>query len=133
MTNKAFLGSKLNLAQTISNMTRSKISISLLGKTDSLETRLKKSSSKVGPKNPFYGRGPGIKALDLATESTGIKVYVYDVATFSLVNNQPFKSIRAATKDMPISPNSLACKIDDNKPFKGYYYFSSPQITKPSK
>jgi len=81
--------------------------------------------------NPFYGIGPGIKALDLAAEKAGIKVYVYDIINFSLVNDKPFRSIRLAAKSMPISEGTLPSKLNTGKPFKGYYYFTEPQTAAP--
>ena len=55
--------------------------------------------------NPFYCKGPGIKALDLAAAKAGTKIYVYDITKFSLVNNKPFlrSSFRRASKVLPIS------------------------------
>jgi hypothetical protein len=50
----------------------------LQDRTDSEITRARKSKSKQGENNPFYGKGPGIKALDIAAEKAGTKVYVYD-------------------------------------------------------
>lgn len=37
-------------------------------------------------------------------------VYVYDVATFTLVNNEPFRSHRDTAKHMPISTSTLPLK-----------------------
>jgi group I intron endonuclease len=111
----------------ISRLTRSKISESLRGRKDSEITRAKKSKSRKGILNPFYRKGPGIKALDIAAEKAGTKIYAYDVTNFNLVNNEPFRSIRKASKILPISANSLSKKLDTGKPFKGYYYYSKPQ------
>ena len=80
----------------LSLLTRSKISLSLRGRKDTEETRRKKSMSRLGKLNPFFGTGPGLKALDLAAEKSGTKVYVYDVDTFTLVNSKPFRSLRMA-------------------------------------
>lgn len=112
----------------ISLLTRSKISKTLIGRKDSEITRTKKSISRKGILNPFYCKGPGIKALDIAAEKAGTKIYVYDITKFNLVNNKPFRSIRSAAKVLPISANTLSKKLDTNKPFKGYYYYSKPQI-----
>ena len=112
---------------TISRLTRSKISETLTGRKDSEITRAKKSVSRKGILNPFYLKGPGIKALDIAAEKAGTKIYVYDITKFSLVNNKPFRSIRSASKVLPISANTLSKKLDTGKPFKGYYYYSKPQ------
>ncbi len=85
----------------------------------------------MGSLNPFFGVGPGIKALDLAAELADIKIYVYDVATFSLVQKKPFRSMRAASTTMSISRSTLTKKMDTNKPIKGYYYFYTPQFAQP--
>jgi len=55
----------------LSLLTRAKFSASLQGRTDSEITRARKSNSKQGVNNPFYGKGPGIKALDIAAEKAG--------------------------------------------------------------
>lgn len=111
----------------ISRLTRFKISQTLIGRKDSEITRAKKSVSRKGILNPFYGKGPGIKALDVAAEKAGTKIYVYDITKFSLVNNKPFRSIRRASKFLPISASTLSKKLDTDKPFKGFYYYSKPQ------
>jgi hypothetical protein len=98
-----------------------------MGRFDSLETRMKKSS--IGPLNPFYGKGPGKKALDLAAQKLGTVIYVYDAQTLQLVNGKPFRSIRATCKDMPISPNSLMIQLDTGKAFKGYLYYSKSSFS----
>jgi len=98
----------------LSLLTRSKISVSLTGRKDSDITRAKKSKAQKGVLNPFYllllfqqsceqkGVGPGKKALDLAAEKSGTKIYVYDAENFILVNSKPFRSIRMTAKFMPI-------------------------------
>jgi group I intron endonuclease len=111
----------------LSVLTRAKISASLQGRTDSEITRVRKSNSKQGVNNPFYGKGPGIKALDIAAEKAGTKVYVYDATNFTLVSGGPFRSIRMAAELTHISARSLARKLDTGKPFKGYYYYSHLQ------
>ena len=116
---------------TLSLLTRSKISATLTGRKDSVETRAKMSESQKGAKNPFYGKGPGAKALDIAAEKAGTKVFVYDAKDFILVNGQPFRSLRMVTKIMPISNSTLPSKLDTGKPFKGYYYYTSPQTKAP--
>ena len=74
----------------LSLLTPAKISASLMGRQDSLETRDRKSKSKQGANNLFFGKGPGIKALNLAAEKAGIKVYAYDTSSFTLVNGKAF-------------------------------------------
>lgn len=111
-----------------SMMTKAKISVALTGRVDTLATRKKKSVSRIGPLNPFFGKGPGIKALNKAAELAGTQVYVYDATTFALVNNSPFRSIRATGAVMPISTSTLPKKIDTGLQFKGYYYYSTPQL-----
>jgi group I intron endonuclease len=114
-----------------SMLTRSKISARLTGRKESDSTRAKKSAANIGLLNPFYGKGPGIKALNAAAEKAGFKVYVYDAATFTLVDGQPFRSLRTVAKVIPIGHSTLPRKLDTGKPFKGYYYFSSPQAKAP--
>ena len=113
-------------SKTISLLTRSKISETLKGRKDSDITRTKKSESRKGILNPFYGKGPGIKALDLAAEKTGTKIYAYDTTNLNLVNNVPFRSIRNTSKELPISPNTLVKILDSGKSFKGFIYYSKP-------
>lgn len=117
---------------TLSLLTRSKISATLTGRKDSDETRAKKSESRKGTLNPFYGKGPWVRAIDAAAELAGTKVYVYDVPSFNLVNGKPFRSIRATVEAMPVGASTLPSKLDTGKPFKGYYYYSSAQTTAPS-
>jgi group I intron endonuclease len=112
-------------------LTRSKISITLTGRKDSVETRAKKSKAITGSNNPFFGKGPGKKALDIAAELSGTKVYVYDVSTFSLVNGNPFRNIRDTIKAMPISNSALVKRLDTGKTFKGYYYYTTEQMVRP--
>jgi group I intron endonuclease len=114
-----------------SSLTRSKISMTMMGKKDSDATRAKKSIAMTGVNNPFYGIGPGKKASDLAAELSGTKVYAYDLATFSLVNGKPFRSIRDTAKSMPISDSTLATRLNSGKVFKGYYYYTSEQTAPP--
>lgn len=77
--------------------------------------------------NPFYGKGPGKVALDVAAEKNGIRIFVYDSENFSLVNGLPFRSIRIAAKNISISAKTISSYINTNKPFKGYYYYSKAQ------
>ena len=106
---------RLNL---VSLLTRSKMSATLSGCKDSDETRAKKSEARKGRKNPFFDKGPGIKALDIAAEKKGTKVYAYDANNFTLVDGAPFRSIRMITKIMPVSNSILPFKLDTGKPFK---------------
>lgn len=115
----------------LSLLTRSKISVSLTGRKDSDITRAKKSKAQKGVLNPFYGVGPGKKALDLAAEKSGTKIYVYDAENFILVNSKPFRSIRMTAKFMPISEGTLPSKLNTGKSFKGYYYYTNPQKVAP--
>ena len=115
----------------LSLLTRSKISLSLTGKKDSEDTRTKKSISRLGELNPFFKKGPGEKALKIAAEKAGTKVYVYDFETFTLVNGKPFRSLRKAADAMPISHSTLPIKLNTGKPFKGYYYYTLPQLVSP--
>jgi group I intron endonuclease len=101
----------------LSLLTRAKISAALTGRIDSERTRAKKSKIQIGALNPFFGKGPGIKALDKAAEMAGTKVYAYYADTFTLVNNKPFRSLRSTSKSLPISDNTLTKKIDTGKPW----------------
>jgi hypothetical protein len=87
---------------------------------------------RTGKLNHYYGKSLPKATLDAAVTVTGQPVYVYDAAAFTLVNNTPFRSIRDAAKQMPISPNTLTNKLDTNIAFKGYYYYTKPQIAKPT-
>jgi hypothetical protein len=51
---------------TLSLRTRSKISATLTGRKDTDATRAKKSASRMGSLNPFFGIGPGITAVEAA-------------------------------------------------------------------
>jgi len=82
----------------------------------------------MGALNPFFG---GIEAVNKAAEMKGTKVYAYSADTFTLVNGKPFRSVRSTSSVMPISPMTLTSKLDTGKPFKGYYYFTTPQVNKP--
>jgi group I intron endonuclease len=55
------------VSTSLSLLTRSKISASLKGRKESEFTRATKSKAQKGILNPFYGIGPGIKALDLCS------------------------------------------------------------------
>jgi hypothetical protein len=63
---------------TMSLLTRFKISASLKGRKETYSTRAKKSESRKGSLNPFFDKGPGLKAVEAAAELSGTKVYVYD-------------------------------------------------------
>jgi len=71
------------------------------------------------------------KTLDAAAELKGSIVYVHYQDKFELVNNKPFRSIREAVKQLPISANTLTKYLDSGIPFKEFYYFSSAQLSKP--
>ena len=90
--------------------------------------------------NPFLlrSKGPGIKALDIAAEKAGTKIYVYDITKFSLVNNKPFRSILPCQRQgvrqkfylfqlTHYLKNWTASYGSKSKPFKGYFYYSKPQ------
>lgn len=124
---------------SISILTRSKISLAIKGTKDSEVTRMKKRESRMGNLNPFFGKGPGILAINKAAELSGTKVYVYtmiDNETSSLDAEKSttktlvysFRRIRATCKVMPISPTTLSNQLDRNLPFKGYYYYRDKQV-----
>jgi len=110
-----------------------KIGAASLGRTASVETRAKLSSSRTGSKHPYYGKSLPMHILDTAASLSGTPIYVYDEERFSLVNGVPFRSIRDTAKYLPISPVTLPKKLNTNKPFKGYYYYSLAQPFKPKK
>jgi group I intron endonuclease len=91
---------------------------------ESLKTRNKKSIRILGKNNPFFGKGPGIVALNKAAYINGTKIYVYNANNISLVEGSPFRSIRIASKSLPISANTLSKVLDTGKIFKNYYYYS---------
>ncbi|WP_460624620.1 hypothetical protein [Isoptericola nanjingensis] len=109
----------------LSVLTRSKISLALTGRKDSDSTRARKSVGKIGPKNHNYGTGPSKATLDAAAEMNGKTVYVYTENSFTLVTGAPFRSIRLAAKTMGIGATTLTTKLDTNKAYKGYYYYTS--------
>jgi len=89
------------------------------------------SLSKTGKLNYWHGKILHKKTLDAAAELKGSIVYVYYQDKFELVNNRPFRSIRDAVKHLPISGNTLTKYLDSGISFKGFYYFSSAQLSKP--
>jgi len=116
----------------MSELTKLKISKSLLQKGPvSLETRKKMSLSKTGELNYWHSKILHKKTLDAAAELKGTKIYVYSQDKFKLINNKPFRSIREAVKQLPISANTLSKYLDSGNSFKGFYYLSSAQLSKP--
>lgn len=116
----------------MSELTKLKISKSLLQKgLVSLETRKKMSLSKTGELNYWHSKILHKKTLDAAAELKGTKIYVYSQDKFKLINNKPFRSIREAVKQLPISANTLSKYLDSGNSFKGFYYLSSAQLSKP--
>jgi group I intron endonuclease len=107
-----------------SDLTRLKISQSLLGKTLSSPTKQKMSKSRLGEKNHYWKKSVSKLTLDAAAAVLGKPIYVYKEKDFELVNGKPFRSIRDAVKNLPISQTTLPKKLDSNKPFKGYYYYT---------
>lgn len=119
------------MSNVVSALTRSKISATLVGRKDSDATRARKSAAQQGVKHRLYGKPLPLAMLDKAAELKGTKVYVYDITTFSLINGKPFRSIRSAAKQMPISPMKLTSILNSNVSFKGYYYYTSHKDTRP--
>lgn len=95
-----------------------------MGRKDSEVTRMIKSKSRMGDLNPFFGKGSGIAALNKAAEMAGTKVYVYSAENFAFVNL--FRSLRSTCSVIPISYGTLVSKLDTDKSFKGYYYYTNP-------
>jgi group I intron endonuclease len=79
--------------KSISAETKSKISESLKGNTHSTETKEKMSLSKVGKKNPNFGKSHSTEAKMKMSTAQGIPVFVYSKDGL-LVNN--FISARQA-------------------------------------
>jgi group I intron endonuclease len=109
----------------MSPITRNKISTALKGKIVTLETREKISKSRSGWANYYYGKRLHSSTLLAAKNARGKVVYVYNEKDMHLVNDKPFASIRDTVKYLPISPVTLAKKLDTGVPFKGYFYFSN--------
>lgn len=143
----AYIFQPLKTVYTHSAITRARISASLLGRIESEETRTRKSIARSGlffflflrtkkknksKKNPLYGKSLPRHVLDAAAIKAGTPVYVYDQETFTLINNTPFRSLRDTAKNMPVSDSTLVTKLNTNKPFKGFYYFTSPQPISPT-
>lgn len=103
----------------LSQLTRFKISVSLMGRKDSEVTRMIKSKSRMGNLNPQR-----TAALNKAAEMAGTKVYVYTAENFAFVNI--FRSLRSTCNVIPISYSTLVSKLDTDKSFKGYYYYTNP-------
>jgi group I intron endonuclease len=115
----------------MSGITRARISAALTGRTHSDATRALMSVTRTGANNGNYGKSLPQHVLDAAKAKLAIPVYVYDAATFTLVNGKPFLSYRDVAKDMPIGHSTLPRKLNTNVPFKGYYYYTTSQSTKP--
>ena len=97
----------------------------------SLETKQKTSMSKTGKWNYCYGKTLHKNILDAAAELKGTQVYVYKQESFEWINNKPFRSIRDAVKHLPVSANTFIKILDSGLLFKGFYYFSTAQMSKP--
>jgi NUMOD1 domain len=63
-----------------------------------------------------------------AQKARGKTIYVYNENDLSLVNNNPFISIRETAKNLFISPSTLVKKLDSGIAFRGYYYYSKPLV-----
>ena len=89
---------------------------------------MKISESHSGINNVNFGRPLPDKVLNAAAEKLGIKIYVYDVKSLTLLNGIPFRSIRLTAKSLIISSPSIVKYIDSGKQFKGYYFYSKIQL-----
>ena len=89
------------------------------------------SLQKAGPTNYLFGKSLPIATLDAAAAVNGTKVYAYDSATFSLVNGEPFRSLRSTVKMLPVTMYKLSLVLDTGLAYKCYYYFTTPQSFKP--
>lgn len=90
------------------------------------------STNWAGNKNYWYGKILPSVILDAAAEIKGTKVYAYDSDTFSLVNDKPFRSLRSTVKMLPVTKYKLPLVLDIGLEYKGYYYFTTPQSSKPN-
>lgn len=90
------------------------------------------SKNRSGDKNYWYGKILPSVILDAAAEIKGTKVYAYDSDTFSLVNGKPFRSLRSTVKMLPVTMYKLPLVLDTGLEYKGYYYFTTPQSSKPN-
>lgn len=118
------------ISSGISAITRARISASLTGRTHTQQTKALMSQLRTGAGNPYHGRSLDKKTLDAAVLATATPIYAYDVDTFTLVNGVPFQSIRETAKHLPIGASTLPLKLNTNKPFKGYFYYSTPQASR---
>lgn len=89
------------------------------------------SNSRLGAKNQYWQKGLPKATLKVAAAMLGKLFYVYIEESFTLVNDKPFRSIRETVKHLPVSQSTLPKNLDSYKPFKGYYYFSNSQSSKP--
>jgi group I intron endonuclease len=96
----------------------------------SLETKKKMSASKSGSNNFYFGKKLHSYSSTLlaAQKARGKLIYVYNEIDLSLVNNNPFISIRETAKNLLINPGTLVKKLDSGIPFRGYYYYSKPLV-----
>jgi group I intron endonuclease len=94
----------------------------------SLETKKKMSASKSGSNNFYFGKKLHSSTLLAAQKARGKLIYVYNEIDLSLVNNNPFISIRETAKNLLINPGTLVKKLDSGIPFIGYYYYSKPLV-----
>lgn len=106
----------------MSELTKLKISLALTGRTDSVETRLKKSLGHSGALNQYYGRGLALSTLDAAANANGKKVYVYNADTKTLVAQ--YRSMRQTATKIGITFNPLARVIDTGMAYKGHLYYT---------
>ena len=84
------------------------------------------SKNRSGEKN---GKKLPSVILDAAAEIKGTKVYAY---AFSLVNGKPFRSLRSTVKMLPVTMYKLPLVLDTGLEYKGYYYFTTSQSSKPN-
>ena len=90
------------------------------------------SQKRSGEQNYWYGKIIPSVILDAAAELKGTKVYAYDSDTFSLVNGKPFRSLCSTVKMLPVTMYKLPLVLDTGLDYKGYYYFTTPQSSKPN-
>lgn len=64
------------------------------------------------------------------TKDGGNYIWVYDINTLELINNEPYISKSECSRDLNITRGTIRKYIDDNKLYKYKYIFSYKELTK---
>lgn len=110
----------------MSDLTRFKISSALTGRTDSVETRKKKSEARTGEKNPFFGK-PLTAAIEAAAILSGKKVWAYSQDGVYATPDSPYRSIRGAAKALGVSATTLTTYLDSGTLLNGHSFYRKPK------